>query len=368
MVEGAAGRIAAMRTLYGLMAFLALVHSGAGEGRALVGFEDFSRWTLADEAGRATLRSPVIESPVAFDELVVSWNAAPSVRLSVEAEVKRGSEWKGPYHLGHWTGGSGSVRRTSVERKGDGFGKVSTDTLVLSGRAREVRLRLGFPGGRGHARALRFVALSLADSESEAVERRSSGRAWGRELEVPRYCQMHHPGGKVWCSPTTVAMCLSHWADVLSRPELKRSVPDTAAEVFDPGWDGTGNWTFNTAYAGSRPGMRACVARLGGITDLESLILAGIPVPASVSYGLLKGEGRKPGDGHLVVCIGFDAGGDVILNDPAIDPGVRRVYPREDFIRGWNSSVNTVYLIHPEDRRLPGDLSIPVRMHLGADR
>ena len=323
-----------------------------------MGFGQFGQWRLEERQAEATLHSPEILSAVPFDELVVSWNADPSVLMAVEAEAGREGKWRGPYPLGRWTGGSRPAERTSLKSQGDGFGRVSTDTLVLREKARKVRLRIRFPMGSADAGALRFVGLSFADSDVAGSPASPDREAWGRELAVPRRCQMHYQGGRAWCSPTTVAMCLEYWAGLLSRPDLARTVPEAAAQVFDPGWDGTGNWSFNAAWAGSFRGMRAVVARLGGVADLESLIRSGIPVPVSVSYNLLKGGVRKPGDGHLVVCTGFDAGGDVVVNDPAVDPQVRKVYPREDFARGWNSSVNTAYLIWPEDRALPADLSL----------
>ena len=336
----------------------ACTFAGEGKrGRSFVGLVDFSEWTCEQRNGerKVVLESPPIHSAISFDELVVSWNAAPSSRLSVEVDVRVRGRWLGPYLLGHWIGGEFATGRTSIKGQKDARAKVSTDTLVLSESARELRIRIVFPSGTSGVQGLRLFGLSFVDSCAAPKVLISDRRAWGRELAVPRLCQLDFEGGKVWCSPTSVAMVQAHWAKVLSRSELEVSVPRVAAEVFDPGWEGTGNWSFNIAYAGSFPGMRSYVVRLSDVVDLEAFILAGIPVPVSVSYSALKREPLRKGDGHLVVCVGFDGNGDVIVNDPARSPSVRWVYPRIDFVKAWEHSKNTAYLIYPESTLLPPD-------------
>jgi len=134
-------------------------------------------------------------------------------------------------------------------------------------------------------------------------------------------------------------------------------VPMGARGVNDPNWPGTGNWPFNTAFAGRFQGLRAYVVRLQGITDLEKCILAGIPPAVSLSSDLLHGKSKDFGNGHLVVCVGFTETGDPIVHDPWARLGrgesVRRVYPRENLIRAWTRSRGAVYLIHPETMQPP---------------
>jgi len=156
-----------------------------------------------------------------------------------------------------------------------------------------------------------------------------------------------------YCSPTSVSMVLDFWASKLSRPAMNVDVPDVAVGVFDEKYPGTGNWSFNVAYAGSFPGMVSYVTRLGGINDAESLVRAGIPVVCSVAYNLLKGNGKPAGgDGHLVVLVGFDSDGNPIFNDPGRSD-VRQTYKRENFAKAWANSHFTVYLIYPIDTLLP---------------
>jgi hypothetical protein len=129
--------------------------------------------------------------------------------------------------------------------------------------------------------------------------------------------------------------------------------------VFDPGYDGTGNWPFNTAWAASLSG-NAFVSRLRDLRDAERFIDAGIPLVASLAYptGALPGAPTRGTDGHLVVIRGFTAAGDVVTNDPAAptERSVRRTYGRQAFERAWlDGSGGTVFVIHRDDQPPPAE-------------
>lgn len=165
---------------------------------------------------------------------------------------------------------------------------------------------------------------------------------------------MSYENGNVICSPAATSMLLAHWAEADNRPEFDRDVPEVVAGVYDWAYKGTGNWIFNTAFAGALPGMKGQVLRLNDLYDLETLIEFGFPVACSVSYALLKGKDAvEPNDGHLVVLVGFTARGDPVFNDPGRSVEVRQIYKREAFLRAWSTSGRTVYLIHPESRQRP---------------
>jgi hypothetical protein len=99
--------------------------------------------------------------------------------------------------------------------------------------------------------------------------------------------------------------------------------------------------------------------------DLERWIAAGMPVATSVSYAQLKGSAEpKPGDGHLVVVTGFTSTGDVQVHDPGVRrERVVRTIPRADFMRAWNHSSRTAYLIWSRNSQPPpgGDGRWPAR-------
>ncbi|MFM8358046.1 MAG: C39 family peptidase, partial [Verrucomicrobiota bacterium] len=294
-------------------------------------------------AGWETLPSPtlarVLESArldpgFAWDELVVSWNVASNVVLTVEAQVSGAGETGRWYGLGRWSGDTNRAERTSVRQAADAVAEVDTDILRLrQPRSAGVRLRLTLAEGPDPREAVRLVAAAFRDRRAPWPVLEPVRAAWGRALDVPVFSQADYPEGvSVWCSPTSSTMLLGWWAERLRRPDLRVDVRDVVRGVHDPGWPGTGNWPFNTAFLGQPDGLRACVARLGGIPDLEHWILHGCPVACSVSYALLRGAPEpRPGDGHLVVVRGFSAGGDVWVNDPGVRRDrVRRTVPRAD--------------------------------------
>lgn len=158
-------------------------------------------------------------------------------------------------------------------------------------------------------------------------------------------------------------MVLAFWGQQTGHNELIQTVPYFAAHTLDWIYKGNGNWPFNTALAGSL-GLEAYVSRFYSLSQVEPWIQKGIPVIASVAYrpGELAGTPISTTDGHLLVIRGFDAGGNVIVNDPAADPRqgehVRIVYPRGQFEKVWlNGSGGMVYLVYPRGQSLP-DLTL----------
>jgi uncharacterized protein YvpB len=212
----------------------------------------------------------------------------------------------------------------------------------------QLRLTMYPPGSR-----LKFVGLSFYAPIPPTDSPARTPSAGGEVLPVPERSQMAFPEGGGWCSPTSTSMVLAFWANKLSRADLNKTVPEVAEGVNDPNWPGTGNWPFNTAYAGSFPGMRAYVTRLGGLNELELWIDSGMPVVASVAYGVLKG--KQTTDGHLVVVAGFTQDGHVIVNDPGTRLNVRKDFSRENFLKAWDHSKRTVYLIYPDSAVVPPD-------------
>lgn len=280
--------------------------------------------------GSAWVSDP-IAAGIAWTELVPSWEIEGDGQSELMVEV--GGRW---YSLGKWGDGKTSVNG----QRGDGV-NVYTDTLVVRQPGPSVRLRLETRKG---APELRWLQLSFSAGVPAFAP--FSGRPIA-PLDVPIRAQGDYPNGGVLCSPTSVSMTLWYWANLLNRPGLDSDVPEVQAGVFDPAWGGTGNWTFNAAFASDKPGMVGKVARLRDTDDLEAWLRAGVPVITSVSYDLLKGKDKKgENDGHLVVVVGVDAEGRYIFNDPGRKP-IRLVYERDAFLRAWASSRNTVYLIFP---------------------
>jgi hypothetical protein len=288
------------------------------------------------------------------------------VRVTLAARV--GGTWTRDYDFGPWAFDKSTVVRRSVDGQEDAHGKVLADTLVLKQPADAARVTVWLysttPGVTPRVRAL---SLALIDKDRTPVDGPSDRFAWGTVLDVPGLSQMIYPdGGPVWCSPTSTTMVLSYWARKLGRPELAEPVPTAAANVYDEVYKGTGNWSFNTAYASAMGGgaLHGLVARLDSFAQVERFIAAGIPVIISIAYrdGSLKGTAGYVSDGHIIVVKGFTPSGDVVCNDPAFpaDDKVHVTYKRDELWRAWRHSKGAAYVIWPAGMPLPAGAVAPV--------
>ncbi len=326
-------------------------------GIQFIGLTDFSKFTRDQQSRETIFLSKEIVAKIPWSELIASWNAELSADAYLKIEVRAidGDRATKFYSMGIWSGDPAQRLRESVLNQKDADGDVSTDTLILTKPCKRLQLRLTFGGKTANESKLNFIGLCLSDTSAKLEILKPKRAAWGKTIPVIERSQMSYPNGGVLCSPTTVSMMMNFWSEKLNRPDLNRDVPEIVKEVFDPNWGGTGNWVFNMAYPGSFPGMRAYVARLSDVSELEAWIASGIPVGLSVCYNKLRGKTNEPPSGHLVVCVGFTKDGDVVVNDPGTSQNVRKIFPREDLIAGWGHSKNTVYLIHPETAKVPDD-------------
>lgn len=301
--------------------------------------------------------------PTGFNNAVPSLEALtpPGTWVRVTLAARVGGTWTKDYDFGPWAFDKGTVSRRSVNGQEDALGNVFTDTLVLKKPAEAVRVKVWLYSTQpGVSPRIRALSLALSDGTRTPVDGPSDRLAWGMVLEVPGLSQMIYPeGGPVWCSPTSTTMLLSYWARKLNRPELAETVPTAAANTHDEVYAGTGNWSFNAAYASAMGGgaLHAMVARLDSFTQVERLIAAGIPVSISIAYeeGQLTGGASRRSDGHLIVVRGFSPQGDVVVNDPAFpsDDKVETTYKRDELWRAWRHSGGAVYLLWPAGTSLP---------------
>jgi Peptidase_C39 like family len=322
--------------------------------------ENFSNFTRSqNKNGETVLRSPKINSPIPWNELIVSWNAdAPAgTFLKIEAAASGREHETKFYTLAHWSPDGKTFSRTSVRGQKDNDGNVDTDTLVLNETSHAAQIRVTLGGTNGAMPALKFLGLAFANTKIPLKPRAPNRAAWGKIISTPEHSQHGYPNAKGWCSPTSLSMVLARWAEVLQRPEMNLTVPEVAARVYDTDFKGTGNWPFNTAFAGSFPGMRSYVTRLDDLSEVEAWIAAGIPVILSARWDWLLPGRPLDKDGHLIVCVGFTKNGDVVINDPAtrLENGeaVRRIYKRADVIRSWTKSHQAVYLVYPVGEKIP---------------
>ncbi|MEH0632284.1 peptidase C39 family protein [Streptomyces bottropensis] len=311
----------------------------------------------------ATWTSPVHRLTVPATEVIASWNARTPAGTWVQIEL-RGTYSDGTdtpwYVLGRWAAGDQDIRRTSVDDQKDGRSSVWTDTLAIDDpatglRLASYRLRLTLyrtPGTRLTPTVWRLGAMGSDVPDRFTVPASVPGIA--RELNVPRYSQETHKGqypeydngGEAWCSPTSSQMIIEFWGRKPSAADLAWVNPayadpqvcHAARFTFDYQYEGCGNWPFNAAYAATYKDMQGVVTRLNSLTDLETLIAAGIPAITSQSFLAAELTGAGYGTaGHLMTVIGFTADGDVVANDPnsPTNEAVRRVYRRREWENIW---------------------------------
>ncbi|QYK53880.1 MAG: peptidase C39 family protein [Fimbriimonadaceae bacterium] len=316
--------------------------------------DDFTETTTGNGS-----RLQVVVEAKSFKTVIPSWNGSAKSGASMQIFLRPLDSAATDFSLGQWSEGEAGTVRTSVNDQKNPFGRVDTDTLTLTKSTTKLLVTVSLVNGSSGTQA-RLDRFHLVFGPSQGTP---SARMPLRDLllDVPYRAQAKYAGGGVLCSPTSVSMILSYWSKKLDWPGLDFDVPDVQRGVFDPGWNGTGNWPFNVAFAGSLPGMTGYVTQLRGVNDIEAFVASGVPVATSVSYDLLKGKPKKgANDGHLVVIVGFDKEGRPIFNDPGRNV-VRMVYERDAFERAWASSGNTVYLIHPEGWNIPDDGPWPTK-------
>jgi hypothetical protein len=311
----------------------------------------------------AVWTSPVHRLSVPSTEAIASWNAQTPAGTWLQVELQGGysdgtqTPW---YVMGRWAAGDEDIKRTSVDDQKDGKSSISTDTFAIADAASGLRLvsyQLRLTLYRTPGTKLTPVVWRLGAMGSDIPDRftvPASTPALAKELIVPRYSQEIHKGqypqydngGEAWCSPTSSQMIIEDWgrkptAEQLSWVDPSYADPQVclaARSTYDHQYQGCGNWPFNAAYAATYKDLRGVVTRLSSLTDLETLIAAGIPAITSQSF--LKEELTGAGygtSGHLMTVIGFTADGDVIANDPASpgDEAVRRVYKRREWENIW---------------------------------
>jgi hypothetical protein len=315
--------------------------------------------------------SPWVKPGFGMTTLVPSWSVSTpnGTWVHIEARVRRGSTVGSWDSLAKWSATTSTIRRSSSSRQTDDLTSVDVDTLVSREGAfdgwqlRATLLRTKGSTATPAVKSISGVAASYAKKTLPATSKTTMTST--KVLKVPTYSQMIHRGeypaygggGSAWCSPTTVVMLLRYWrsgptsADYAFADDYDDPWVDHAAvNSYDYRYDGTGNWSFSTAYAGRW--LDAYVTRVSSLRAAENLIKAGVPVGAAIKFGSgqLSGAPLKSTAGHLVAVVGFTSAGNVVVNDPAgsSNSTVRRTYQRGEFERAWlGGSGGIAYVVRP---------------------
>lgn len=325
-------------------------------------FEPASGWAAETIDGTTQLTGPV-ERPLApFDQAVPSWCAAipPGSWVELHMRAQLGECWSNFYQIARWDAAATDSARTSFDDQRDTDGRVATDTLVLAAPADAIQLRVLLHGGAAGLPTLARVSVALS-GPGDAPARDAAPPAI--ELAVPPRAQLDYPDGPNICSPTALSMLLAYWQARTADPALlpfaeRRAVAEIATpQVYDPAYDGHGNWPFNTALAGSL-GLDAYVARFASLAELVPWLAVGVPLAISAAWepGTLDNAPIPRSSGHLLVLAGFDGAGHAIVADPRgnTEAEVRRLYDAAQLERAWQgASRGTAYVIHPRGWPVP---------------
>jgi len=288
--------------------------------------------------------TPVIQARAPFFEALVSWNARvpKSAGMSVELRVRETEqyEWSPWLFVGEW-GAVPEERERTIEFGG---GRIDVDYFAGSDEFGELQLRFDVYG-RGTVELSRFD-LCLTGAGPMREHKAGAERGYV-SLEVPPRSQRTEEASLAdrVCSPTTVAMMLEYRGV---------SVPTSvvAEKLYDVRHDIYGNWTraIQGAFEFGVPGY---LTRFSDWESVEAVLRSGQPLVASIRTpeGGLTGAPYVSTAGHLVVIVGFDEAGNLLVNDPAASSAeeVRLLYPRAEMERAWMGKGGLAYVfLQPE--------------------
>jgi cell wall-associated NlpC family hydrolase len=303
-------------------------------------------FSVEDSSRPAVLASADTEALFPFDQLLLSADVSfpGGGSLEAEAQVKTAAGWSPWFSYGRFSPDQGSASAPGQDNE---FGRMDVDILRLKQKATAYRYRLTLTSRGARPPVLRLAAASYTDSAAPYDQAGSSAKPADfkpLKTQVAPCSQMAlqvNYSGDI-CSPVSMSMAfgyLGRKADPLA----------TAAAVLDSGENIYGNWFLNTSYAGST-GLYAFLTRLNSLEEARALLNAGAAVVVSVTFGPdeLKNSPLKKTKGHLMVITGFDAKGNVIVNDPAApeNSAVGRTYDRTQFAAAWlKNKYGTAYVL-----------------------
>ncbi|GAB4437560.1 MAG: peptidase C39 family protein [Chloroflexi bacterium OHK40] len=327
---------------------------------AIAGWRQEAPHSNDEPLARVVLLGPELATCGAT-EVIPSWGAEtpPGSWVELQLRARFGQRWSKFFRVATWDSAPEASRRGSFPSQHDADGQLATDTLLLAAPADALQARVLLCAAPGAATpGLTSLALCLtSDDPAPWASEPATPPPTASSITLPLHLsQFSYPGeGPNWCSPTAIVMALAYWRQRTGDPRLApfeaaEAVPAIAApQIYDPGWHGTGNWAFNTAFAEAL-GLTAYVTRLHSLAQLARWTSAGVPLIVSIRWepGELDGaNGRSAG--HLTMVTGFN-GARALMAEPAAHnvASVARSYRTDQLFACWQrASRGVVYVIHP---------------------
>lgn len=257
-------------------------------------------------------------------EAVVSWNARASegtLRFRLLYADGSTSAW---YPYAQW---SPHERRSFSTHDAAAGLDIRVDVIAAED---------AFDGLELDADGIDFALLALSTPVEHTPSVAYPNHA--RVLDVPQRSQYVREEERGWCSAASLAMLMAFWG-------VDLDVATVADGVLDRAYNGTGNWSFNAAFAGAH-GLAAVVAHLRNLDHAARFVERGVPLALSYAWNAdeLPHAPVEHSAGHLAVLCGFNAEGDCVMNDPAA-PQVRAIYPRRAIETLWQRSGGVAYVV-----------------------
>ncbi len=299
--------------------------------------------------------SRVIRPAFTFNEVLPSWNVGVPDGAGFFVELRLGlandERWTSWYGFG----GFGYAPSPPDKIIRDDDGRVHVDYFVSRKLFDRVQYRLRLFDGpeQGTCRVHRFAVVcshTLGDETLYRQHHRSidppSASRWQRRLPVPFRSQAtDDPAlrGRI-CSPTALGMVMEYRG--VSRPTKQLCML-----VWDAEYQTFGNWSraIQAAFSQGVPGY---LTRIGDWGEVKQFIARDQPLIVSLRFppGGLTGAPYRSSTGHLLVIVGFDEHGDILVNDPGAKTAAtgQVAYRADEMQRAWLDNGGVAYVLLPE--------------------
>jgi hypothetical protein len=285
---------------------------------------------------------------LAFDELLLSWNAERPLRghYVILSSIYYRNQWSPWLLYAIW----GSQYQYSFhDATSQAPVRSYQDQIeILDGEvATGFRIRIEACEG---ATLENFHSLYVCTSLLKSSKTTPSPlKQASISLNVPGLSQLclNHPRSTSFCSPTSTTAVIRY---ILATSQLDPL--QFAKQVYDAGFDIYGNWSFNLAQAFVELGTQwqCFYGRAAGFETIQHYLNKGIPVVVSVK-GTLPGTLLPYTNGHLIAVKGYDGfNRQIFCMDPAFptDDQTSIAYPWEEFMQAWAQRHYLTYFFFPK--------------------